>query len=394
MAAQEPTSSSSEGSDQADTSSSDEDESYGVKKYRKGSVTFEAFLVDADGHDESDASNSTFSEHHQNQAQGGVQERIRKMLELGLHPDTPDIEAQQALKNAQRLLTKHNLQQAEVMKGSLKNLNALKGGMRVVELRSRGTNGGPGRFEQWIHELANIIAKYFDTQYYVQRHSLPQVVFYGIKQNADCAGFAFAATFNRIVNLSANYIPTKLSDPQKLNKEANLRADIKQGVHSRVSRMSYRHGIVAGLMEAVKISQLHQKSTRNAEIKESRERNDIINRKPVSDDDYTSDSDYSSAEDSDGSIGQEYSSKGKKADGGSSRMCQEEKFAAVSAIIVHSKKVGDDFLKEKQIKVREQKREGPKIWDGDAFVKGKKDSKTIDIGQKGITAKSRKKSAT
>ena len=33
------------------------------------------------------------------------------MLELGLHPDTPDFEAQQALKNAQRLLTKHNLQQ-------------------------------------------------------------------------------------------------------------------------------------------------------------------------------------------------------------------------------------------------------------------------------------------
>jgi hypothetical protein len=33
------------------------------------------------------------------------------MLELGLHPDTGEFEAQQALKNAQRLLTKHNLQQ-------------------------------------------------------------------------------------------------------------------------------------------------------------------------------------------------------------------------------------------------------------------------------------------
>ena len=45
------------------------------------------------------------------------------MLELGLHPDTPDFEAQQALKNAQRLLTKHNLQQVayELFTESLKS---------------------------------------------------------------------------------------------------------------------------------------------------------------------------------------------------------------------------------------------------------------------------------
>lgn len=45
------------------------------------------------------------------EAVNGIRFKIRKMLELGLHPDTPDIEAQQALKNAQRLLTKHNLEQ-------------------------------------------------------------------------------------------------------------------------------------------------------------------------------------------------------------------------------------------------------------------------------------------
>jgi hypothetical protein len=40
-----------------------------------------------------------------------VREKIRKMLKLGLHPDTPDSEAQQALKNANRFLTRYNLQQ-------------------------------------------------------------------------------------------------------------------------------------------------------------------------------------------------------------------------------------------------------------------------------------------
>jgi len=38
------------------------------------------------------------------------------MLQLGLHPDTPDTEAQQALKNANRFLTRYNLQQVDILR--------------------------------------------------------------------------------------------------------------------------------------------------------------------------------------------------------------------------------------------------------------------------------------
>ncbi len=93
----------------------------GKAKIKVGKVTVEAFCVDCDPDapedqgapsvkDESAAPEST------QQSEGGiandeVRNKIRKMLKLGLHPDTPDAEAQQALKQANRFLTRYNLQQ-------------------------------------------------------------------------------------------------------------------------------------------------------------------------------------------------------------------------------------------------------------------------------------------
>ena len=60
----------------------------------------------------------------------GVKARIRKMLELGLHKDTGEQEARQALVNAMRLLTKHNLKHADV----LLNASAVDAGALKVYL--------------------------------------------------------------------------------------------------------------------------------------------------------------------------------------------------------------------------------------------------------------------
>mmetsp|Transcript_28156 Transcript_28156/g.67023 ORF Transcript_28156/g.67023 Transcript_28156/m.67023 type:complete len:116 (+) Transcript_28156:547-894(+) len=54
------------------------------------------------------------------------------MLELGLHPETSEQEARQAMSNAMRLLTKHNLKHADVRPdGSLQHTTALKGAVKV-----------------------------------------------------------------------------------------------------------------------------------------------------------------------------------------------------------------------------------------------------------------------
>ncbi|GLJ27467.1 hypothetical protein SUGI_0539020 [Cryptomeria japonica] len=109
------------------------------------------------------------------------------------------------------------------MNGALKDSEALAGGMRMVELRSKGKIDRIGRIEQWV-------------------------IFYGIKQNADCSGFAFAATFNRITIMSANYNPSKTA-ADKENKELST-----QSSYTRIARHNYKLGIVTGLRDAVKKS--------------------------------------------------------------------------------------------------------------------------------------------
>ena len=68
---------------------------------------------------------------------------IGKMLALGLHPGTSDAEAQQSMRQAQRLLAKYNLDQAAVQQeteaGGLRNSGAMAGGLVKVELRKAGT---------------------------------------------------------------------------------------------------------------------------------------------------------------------------------------------------------------------------------------------------------------
>ncbi|KAH9329110.1 hypothetical protein KI387_001218, partial [Taxus chinensis] len=167
-------SSESEADEDSNSCFSDFEEETGVRRIQRGSVSVEAFVVNAeDNSEEGGVGGGTNAGGigKEESAVVGIKERIRKMLELGLHPDTPDIEAQQALKNAQRLLTKHNLQQAKVMKGALKDSEALAGGMRVVELRSKVKMERIGRIDPWVIDLAHVIADNFDTQYFTRKYT-------------------------------------------------------------------------------------------------------------------------------------------------------------------------------------------------------------------------------
>ncbi|GLJ27469.1 hypothetical protein SUGI_0539040 [Cryptomeria japonica] len=95
--------------------------------------------------------------------------------------------------------------------------------------------------------LQTILTQYF-TRKYTRRDRPLQVIFYGIKQNADCSGFAFAATFNRITIMSANYNPSKTA-ADKENKELST-----QSSYTRIARHNYKLGIVTGLRDSIKKS--------------------------------------------------------------------------------------------------------------------------------------------
>ncbi|EKX42493.1 hypothetical protein GUITHDRAFT_141166 [Guillardia theta CCMP2712] len=112
-----------------------------------------------------------------------------KMLDLGLRKDTSENEARQALKNAMRLLTKHNLK---------------------------------------------VTSTVFDVNTFTRlfRRKAAQVVFYGIQTNAVCAAYAYAASFNRIVK--------KLTVPNIRRLHSCMESEL-------TIRSSYRAGLVEGL---------------------------------------------------------------------------------------------------------------------------------------------------
>jgi len=315
----------------------------------RGSVSVEAFVVNAEDDDDGDGGGINARNGEQHSVVVGIKERIRKMLELGLHPDTPDIEAQQALKNAQRLLTKHNLQQAEVMEGALKDSSALAGGMRVVELRYKGRIGRLGRIEEWVIDLVHVIADNFDTQYFTRKYDRQdrplQVVFYGIKQNADCSGYAFAATFNRITIMSANYNPSKIS-VDKDNREHAV-----QRTYTRIARNNYKLGIVAGLQKSLRTGCEEKDETKSE-------------------------------------------TKGKGRKQAMQHEDDERKRKAIQALVLHSKEVGQAYIKAKGIKIKTSKaRMRETAWNVEAFAQGEIDSKQIDINQKALPTNHKGKSS-
>ncbi|CAM6094695.1 unnamed protein product [Calypogeia fissa] len=358
-------------------SNSEKDESDeelgGVHRIKRGTVSLEAFVVEAD--DQDDGPSGAVPD---DKVEAGIKKRIKNMLELGLHPDTPEFEAQQALKNVQRLLTKYNLKQAEVLKGNLTDTSSLVGGMRVVELRAKG-KAKQGRMDAWVHELGWVIAENFDCQYFFKSaaSSKPlRVVFYGISSNADCAGYAFAATYNRICTMAAAYVACK---PFENNEDGAENQDLKleqvnRGVYTRVARTNYRKGVVAGLKEAVKSAQRMRKENVSSYEKK---------KMPSGDAD-----EFASCE-SDGGDDRWASPSAQKEvpyeDDIKRTARMAENCMAITALVLHSQKVGEEFLRQKGIKIRKRTIQSRvAAWNKEAFGQGKKDAKTIDINQKSI----------
>lgn len=156
-----------------------------------------------------------------------IKSRIKKMLDLGLHPGTSDAESLQSMRVAQKLLTKFNLKQVDILNHTGDNNNEtnrkkgadnnLRGGTVHVELRKRvdgEANIDTPLPETWSHEakiarkspqmswiidLARPVCTNFDVKYYTSTSSLRnEVVFYGVYTNVQLAAYAFKVKYNII----------------------------------------------------------------------------------------------------------------------------------------------------------------------------------------------------
>ena len=184
-----------------------------------------------------------------------VKQRIRKMLSLGLHPETGEAEAEASMRMAEKLLSKHTLRQADVLDEDHVP-EALRGGKAVVHLRSTGRDQRPCQTKQWMHVLGNAVTRNFDCSYYFTSHAYPpkcDFTFYGIATNASLAAFAFAAAFNRIAILTAaHHVPPGEFEAKRAH--GLLPASCSKGGYTTAARVCYMEGLTHGLLEAVKAS--------------------------------------------------------------------------------------------------------------------------------------------
>jgi hypothetical protein len=163
---------------------------------------------------------------------------------------------------AQNLLQRHNLEEIEVMNaGGLDGNTRMKGGMKVVELRSK--TGTTPKNAEWMTTLAKAAATCFDCcRFHQRRGDKFNYVFYGVATNAEMAAFAFSSGMNRVTQMTAAYAGVEgIQNPNML-----------------VARANYRNGLVFGLNEAVKEDQKarvlaaqEQDRLRKAEIQARRE---------------------------------------------------------------------------------------------------------------------------
>lgn len=181
-------------------------------------------------------------------ASAGLKERIRKMLQLGLHPDTPESEATQSMRLAQQLMAKHQLQQAELGL----HRKELTGGMVKVTL-GRGLPAyrklEPVTVPQWIYSLMSVCSSTFSPDrkskvfYNVHQGRCPTVTFYGFREAAQLAAYAFQVAIDRIVVMKEAYVP----DMAGL---ATSRCQSK-AAFTRLAKLTYCKGIVSALRQAI-----------------------------------------------------------------------------------------------------------------------------------------------
>lgn len=169
--------------------------------------------------------------------------KIRKALDLALGPDTPEAEANHAMQNAQRLMSKYNLDQARVMVETTpadgeKDARKLARG-NLYWTRVRTEKGKPPQFWRWMVDVSSIIARSFGCKTCNNAHDI-RFSFYGVAESAQAAAHAF-------VKYSV-YMSQKMSLYEPPG--ADRRSGLARATYVRSQRIAFCNGMVSGLRSA------------------------------------------------------------------------------------------------------------------------------------------------
>ena len=348
-----------------------------------------------------------------------VKSKIIKLLNTGFHDGSNEHEAKKAMKHAQRLMQKHNLSQAALLKEREKESSidggvnggeeVLKGGLVTVCIVYRKTQK-PSQLARWIENLMTPVEENFSVKSYktVRRGRKCSVTFYGIYMNCQLAAYAFRVAVERISQMAAEHKP----DPPGF---------LESSVSIKSSRLSYALGIVRGIKNEVDRNIEQEKKRRERKLERARRAVASGEAYEESDDEKDEDDDGSNNGDGLGfsfpstctppgnegvatmsftigkgrdneenNVNEPHESAGSedsKLSGDNltqrlEEMEQEEQTALV--LVNHQEKVAEDVLKHNGIKIYSGRKRKRIAWDHTSYEKGILDSKEIDLNQRAI----------
>jgi len=325
-----------------------------------------------------------------------MKERIGKMLSLGLHAATPEAEAQQAMKQAQRLLQKYNLDQATVLQerdGKLANAGAMQGGMVPVVLRMVKTQKRAPLVD-WTEQLATVVRLNFEVKFYTQasRWSPTRITFYGLKTNSQLAAYSFMLAFERIHVLHKAYT-VAAGEFEEAQRWGETR--LSKAAYTSNARRNYCDGMIAGLRTAVN-RMVRQRADRRAEkLRKARARAERRSAAAAADpgqayqsDGPSDDSDDDEPDDNtpapeDYANLSELQAATKEAEKKVEALEQKEK--AVHALVLHTEKVAETVLADAGVKLHKgRKRKKLSEHNYAAWKTGEEDAKDIDLDRRAL----------
>ncbi|KAL7435707.1 hypothetical protein ACHAXM_006034 [Skeletonema potamos] len=317
-----------------------------------------------------------------------IKQRIIKLLNTGLHNESNEHEAKNALKLARRLLERHNLDQAVLLKergdGSLNAFSTtndrgddvgstLHGGIVTVNVLNRRNTLPLSSMPRWLENLIAPVSANFRVDAFMSFSKAKgfmnggqcSVSFFGIKTNAQLAAYAFKTASERIAYMTASY------EPPRSNNSLNGRT--KQASRTRTARLSYALGIVAGLHEDVKRGLREEEEKRQENLRRARNA-------AKTGEAYQEDVDCN--DDHGDELQQQQQQQSIPVEEKLQQLENENE--ARLALVDCNKKIAEDILKAQKINLSSRRKRGSISFNRLSYETGVVHSKEIDLNQKAI----------
>jgi hypothetical protein len=332
--------------------------------------------------------------------------RIRKMLDRAEHKDTPQSEADQSMKLAQRELKRYNLERETVVMATDIVKKADRGSLWTVAVTSE--NWTPVSIFAWIEELLYALTVGFQVEYYYYNFDgYTHFVFYGLQKSAEIAAAAFKAYFTRIEAMASNYVPK--SDAALKQIEQDYAEKVANGTMgffdamkefeknrpqtlrtlTRQGRDCYRFGLAHGLQqifeqeeqdERVRIETLEAKVEKERRARKAKEQHERALAKWKEEE-----TAHIMREMADGRLGADIGPLIIDVDEDFDLEEAEREIAACKALVPYTKEVAQAVLVEFDIKIKVGKRKPFQKRNIQAYEDGKTDAKKMrtEVAQEG-----------